>query len=318
MSERTRKIRKPFERAAVHIAMAVIPRLPRKGVLLLAESGGRMGYWFDSRSRRVGRANLDVAFGERKTAAEKKRILKDSFVTIARTLIDTFWFAYKSAQRLERYTEIDGSMEAFFQSKAQICITAHFGNWEILGQTTALKGFPIHSIATPIKNETVNKYFIRARETTGQKIIPRRGALRQLLKVLRNQGKVAFLADQNTSEKDGGIWINCFGLPAPVTSAPAMLAGRTQTEVLLGFSRPISGGRYRVYVTDRFDPPADVSKDSIRELTERINEATEREIMRHPQYWLWMYKRWKTKKPGHETAGYPWYSDPVRAESPMG
>lgn len=303
-----RQIRAPFERGAVHVAMAVIPRLSRRGVLLLAETGGRLGCRLDRRGRRIGLANLDAVFGRSKTPAEKKKILQASFVTMARTILDTFWFARDSARRLERYTEIDESMQAFFQNKAQICMTAHFGNWEILGQTTALRGFPIHSIATPVKNKTVDKYFIRAREATGQKIIPRAGALRKLLKVLRDGGKTAFLADQNTKEEDGGIWIDCFGLPAPVTSAPAMLSGRTQTEVLLGFGRPLPGGNYRVYVTDRFEPPETVSKETIRTLTEQINAATEQEILRHPENWLWMYKRWKKKKPGSETAGYPFYS----------
>jgi KDO2-lipid IV(A) lauroyltransferase len=308
MAKLHRKIRTPFEAGAVHAALALIPRLPRRGVLLLAESGGRIGCLLDRRGRRVGLANLDAVFGESKTAAEKKKILRASFVTMARTILDTFWFARDSARRLERYTEIDESMQAFFQNKAQICMTAHFGNWEILGQTTALKGFPIHSIASPVKNKTVDKYFIRAREATGQKIIPRTGALRKLIKVLRQGGKTAFLADQNTKEEEGGIWIDCFGLPAPVTSAPAMLSARTGTEVLLGFGRPLPDGSYRVYVTERFAPPETVSEETIRTLTEQINAATEREILRHPEHWLWMYKRWKKKKPGREAAGYPFYT----------
>lgn len=303
-----RQIRAPFERAAVHVALTIIPRLPRPAILALAKTGGRIGYTFDRRGRRVGRANLETVFGDSKTGTEKRRILKASFTTMARTILDTFWFAHDSASRLGQFTEIDDSMQAFFQPKAQICMTAHFGSWEILGQTTALKGFPIHSIATPVKNKTANKYFIRAREATGQKIVPRPGALRKLLKILRDGGKTAFLADQNTKEEDGGIWIDCFGLPAPVTSAPAMLSARTQTEVLLGFGQPVAGGKYRVYVTNRFEPPETVSEETIRELTEQINQATEQEILRHPEHWLWMYKRWKYKKPGSDATGYPWYT----------
>ncbi|HKL20761.1 MAG TPA: hypothetical protein VJ904_03080, partial [Tichowtungia sp.] len=159
MSKRTRKLRQPFERAAVHAAMTVIPRLPRRAVLCLAEAGGQLGYWFDSRSRRIGLANLDVAFGDNKTANEKKQILKASFGTMVRTLIDTFWFAHRSPERLETYVEIDESARVFFEDRAQICITAHFGNWEIIGQMSGLMGLPLSSIATPVKNEAVNKHF---------------------------------------------------------------------------------------------------------------------------------------------------------------
>lgn len=312
MSKRTRKIRRPFENAAIHVAMALLPRLPRRAVLALAALGGQAGYLFDARSRRTGLENLNVVFGSTQTDAEKKRILKSAFTTMARTLLDTFWFSHRSTQRIEKYVEIGPDMEPFLQHKAQICITAHFGNWEILGQSTAIKGFPIDSIATPLQNKTVDTYFIRARESTGQKIIPRSGALRKLIQTLRHNGKCAFLADQNTNEKDGGIWINCFGLPAPVTSAPAMLSARTQTDVLLGFGLPLPGGRYRLYVAKHFPPPPDTSKESIRTLTEQINQATEEEILHHPQYWLWMYKRWKSKQVGDTTAAYPSYTTKAR------
>ncbi len=315
MAKFYRKIRAPLESGAIHLAMALTPRLPRCGVLGLANLGGFLGYHFDRRGRRVGEANLDVVFGNTKTRAEKKRILKISFVTMARTLIDTFWFAHHPAKRLEKYVQIDESSEVFFEDKAHICITAHFGNWEIIGQMSGLKGRPLSSIATPVKNETVNKHFIRAREATGQKIIPRDGALRKLIKVLREGGKTAFLSDQNTAEAEGGIWIDCFGLSAQVTAAPAALSGRTKTEILIGFSRPLTRGRYRVYAAASFPPPEEVNAETVRTLTEQINAVTEAEIRKYPECWLWMYKRWKTKKPGEESAGYPFYSRPPKAAS---
>ncbi len=307
-----RKIRAPFERGGVHFAMALIPRLPRWGVLGLANLGGWLGFHFDRRGRQIGLANLDVVFGESKSPVEKKQILKTSFVTMSRTLLDTFWFAHKPAERLEKYVDIDESSQVFFEPKAHICITAHFGNWEIIGQMSGLKDRPLSSIATPIKNETVNKHFIRAREATGQRIIPREGALRKLIKVLREGGKTAFLSDQNTTEAEGGIWIDCFGLPAQVTAAPAALSGRTKAEILVGFCIPQPGGRYRVYAADNFPPPETVNEETVRELTEKINATTEREILQHPQCWLWMYKRWKKIKPGEESAGYPFYAKVAR------
>ncbi len=307
-----RKIRAPFERGGVHFAMALIPRLPRWGVLGLANLGGWLGFHFDRRGRQIGLANLDVVFGESKSPVEKKQILKTSFVTMSRTLLDTFWFAHKPAERLEKYVDIDESSQVFFEPKAHICITAHFGNWEIIGQMSGLKDRPLSSIATPIKNETVNKHFIRAREATGQRIIPREGALRKLIRVLREGGKTAFLSDQNTTEAEGGIWIDCFGLPAQVTAAPAALSGRTKAEILVGFCIPQPGGRYRVYAADNFPPPETVNEETVRELTEKINATTEREILQHPQCWLWMYKRWKKIKPGEESAGYPFYAKVAR------
>ena len=68
-----------------------------------------------------------------------------------------------------------------------------------------------------IKNEAVNRLFIELRERTGQTIIPQQGALRTLIARFRNNGKAAFVLDQNTSELEGGIRINFLGLPMLVS-----------------------------------------------------------------------------------------------------
>ena len=54
------------------------------------------------------------------------------------------------------------------------------------------------------------------------------------------------MLDQNTSEREGGIVVDFLGLPMPVSSAPAALAYRTGTTIMLGFCLPEPGGRYLV------------------------------------------------------------------------
>ena len=191
MSKIYRKYRRPFETAAFRFGLAVVPRLPRRAVLCLAWLGGRLGFLFDRKGRAIGLANLDVAFAGTKTPAEKKSILRASYITMTRTFLDVIWFGNRSEERLTRYVELDRSVQQFLCPKNQICITAHFGNWEAIGLMMAIRGFPLHSIAMPVKNPEVNRLLIARREVTGQKIIPRAGALRKLLGVLRGGGKTA-------------------------------------------------------------------------------------------------------------------------------
>jgi lauroyl/myristoyl acyltransferase len=311
MSPLYRHLRRPFETAAFRLALATVARLPRRAVLGLAWLGGSLGFCFDRRGRAVGLANLELAFGPAKTAAEKRAILKAAYITMARTFLDVIWFGTRSAERLSRYVEPDPTLQPLLCNKNQICITAHFGNWETVGQMMALHRFPLHSIAMPVKNPAVDRMLIARREVTGQKIIPRQGALRKLLGVLRDQGKAAFLVDQNTSEKHGGIWVNYFGLPVPVTPAPAALAARTGSELFVGFCAPQPGGRYRVYVTDRFLPPAPGDEAAVHALTQQVLTAIENEVRRHPEHWLWMYKRWKKIRPGTAPDRYPFYAKPA-------
>lgn len=308
MSKIEKRIRRrPFEVTAFRIALALLPRLPRRGILFLAWLAGNLGFLADSRGRRIGRANLNVAFGDTKSAVEKRAILRAAYITMSRTLLDVIWFSTHSERRLRKYVELDASAEPFLRPKNQICITAHFGNWEIIGQMTALHGFPLHSIAMPVKNPEVNRMLIERREITGQTIIPREGALRKLLGILRSGGKTAFLVDQNTPERQGGIWVDYFGLPVPVTSAPAALAVKTGSEIVIGFCAPLRGGHYRAYATEIIQPPGSGGEERTGELTQRILSAIEAEVRRRPKHWLWMYKRWKTIKPGDDPTRYPHY-----------
>ena len=308
MKKAYRTARRPFETALFRAGLAVIPRLPRRVITGLAYLGGNLGFLFDRRGRQIGLANLTVAFGDTKTPAEKRSILRASYITMTRTFFDVIWFGSRSKERLTRYVELDSSMQPLLCQKNQICITAHFGNWEVVGQMMALHGFPFHSIAMPVKNPEVNRLLIARREVTGQKIIPREGALRKLLGVLRNNGKTAFLVDQNTKENEGGIWVDYFGLPVPVTPAPAALAAKTGSEIFIGFCAPQRGGRYRVYVTETIQPPENADEGTTRALTRQILSAIEREVSRHPEHWLWMYKRWKKTNRAADPERYPFYA----------
>ncbi|MGE4489462.1 MAG: lysophospholipid acyltransferase family protein [Kiritimatiellales bacterium] len=301
--------RRPFETAAFRVGLFLIPRLPRCAVLGLAQLGGRLGYRLDRTGRRIGEANLNIAFGDSKTAREKKRILKTAYITMARTFLDVIWFGTNSAKRLAEYVEADRSIEPLFCSKNQICITAHFGSWEVIGQMMAQRGFSLHSIAMPVKNPEVDRLLIRRREVTGQKIVPLKGALKTLLGVLRSGGKAAFLVDQNTPEERGGIWADYFGLPVPVTPAPASLAAKTGSEIFIGFCAPQPRGHYRVYITQALPVPENSDRKTVQTLTQQTLMAIEREVRMHPEHWLWMYKRWKTIRDPKDATRYPFYAD---------
>ncbi|MFA5689692.1 MAG: lysophospholipid acyltransferase family protein [Kiritimatiellales bacterium] len=288
--------------------LKLIRLLPRRAILALAWTGGNIGVLLDRRGRKIGLANLDVAFGDSKTTQEKKQILRQSFVTFVRTTLDVFWFGNRPG-KLRRYVELDDSMQILFQEKNQICITAHFGNWEVVGQSMAMKGFPFSSIAMPLKNPAVDRILVEQREITGQKIIQREGALRKLLGVLRAGGKTAFLVDQNTEVKDGGIWVTYFGLPVLSTPAPAALAAKTGSELITGFCIPLPRGKYRVYVADVRPAPENSDSATIQNITQKILTVIENEVRKAPHHWLWAYKRWKTVLRPEDLPHYPFYAE---------
>jgi KDO2-lipid IV(A) lauroyltransferase len=313
LKQTRRKIRRPFETGGFLLLKALIPLLPRSMVVALSRLAGRLAMIFTRDTKRIGMKNIDAVFGDSKCRLEKKRILTTSFATFSLTMLDIFWFSRNSEIRILKYVEFEDSplKNSFFEAKPVICITAHMGSWEIMGQTCALMGVDMASIAATVKNEVIDLILIAQRERTGQTIIPQKGALKTLIARFRKNGKAAFVLDQNTSVKDGGIEVDFLGLPMPVSSAPAALAYRTGTEIMLGFCLPEAGGRYRIRITQSITPPP-FSKDAdpeviARQLTQTIQDGISAEIRQHPQFWLWSYKHWRRVAGKRYPDNYPYY-----------
>jgi KDO2-lipid IV(A) lauroyltransferase len=308
-----RTLRRPLETGGFLIIKSIIPLLPRSMVTGLARAAGHLALALPLREKTIGMKNIDAVFGDSKSPAEKRTILRTSFTTFTQTMLDVLWFSKTPKKRIPQFVAVEEGplKDSFFENKPALCITAHMGSWEIMGQACALLGVDMASIAAPIKNPAINRLLIEQREHTGQTIIPRKGALKTLISRFRKNGKAAFVLDQNTPEKRGGIVVNFLGLPMPVSSAPAALAYRTGTEIMIGFCLPEAGGRYRIRITKSIPPPpfdkqADADK-IIHQLTQQILNEISEEIRNHPQFWLWSYKHWRRNKGQTYPENYPHY-----------
>lgn len=226
-------------------------------------------------------------------------------------MADIFWFSKWTQKRIRKYQEFIPETGPYFENRAQVIITAHSGNWELIGLESGLRGLDVASVAAITKNAAVDLHLNTLRQQTGQTIIPREGALRTLINRFRNNGKAAFVLDQNTAEKQGGIWLDFLGMPTPVSSAPAHLAYRTGTEIIFAFSQPIGGGKYQACTGPVIQPPIyDKQQDQdaiVKALTQQIVDVISEQIRAHPEHWLWSYKHWRTVAPGTDHASYPAY-----------
>jgi lauroyl/myristoyl acyltransferase len=310
-------VRARLEILLTRLGLLLIPCLPRRAVLGLARAAGWCAFVCAVHLRRVGYANLDLAFGESLSPARKRAILCGAFRSFALVVLDTLWLSRDTRRRVEALVRFDEGFRDLFVRRAQICVTCHMGNWEALGLAFGVRGFPLASVAAPLANPAVDAMFNRMREATGQVVIPVRGALRSLVRTLREVGKVALLLDQNTKPSEGGVFVDFFGLPVPVASTAAALALRTGAEVYVGACIPMPDGTYRAPAPRLIPPPVDGAErgDSERAMTAAIAKGIEDLVRAHPEHWLWMYKRWKHVPPGGDRARFPFYAKPPPAIS---
>ena len=310
--KKEKKLRLLGECALAGLAWAMVPLFPRACVVGLARFLGNVGFRLSRRDRRVAMANLDLAFGAALSRAEKEAIACAAFQTFTLVLLDLFCFGRRKRKRIEAHVKFDPSFDHYLKTAPVIAVTAHFGNWEIMGQAAAVHGEPPVSVAAPLPNRFVDRMLTRLREGTGQEISAQAGAVRSLMKALRAGGRTALLMDQNTLPRDGGEFVDLFGRPVPISKAAAGLASHTGAPVVFTYCVADADGTYTAHAL----PPVHArgERGAGRDLTQTIAQMLESVVRKHPGQWLWMYKRWKYIPQNETPDRYPFYARRLEAE----
>ncbi len=317
-----KRLRFVVERIVFAGVAAVVPRLSRRGVRWLARALGT-GFWaVSARSRQIARANLALAFGDAFTAADQNRIGRDSCRQFCATMLSLLWLPARNHQRFDELWEVDAAewarlRELRARGQGIIFVIPHLGDWEALGLLTGRAGLPTTVVMEMPANPAVGERIRQLRASTGNTVIPQRGAAPKLLRALRRGGAIALLIDLNADPRTGGVWVEFFGKPVYNNAAAAWLALRSGATLVLATGRPARDtGKLRATFTPLPDVPrtgndaADVqalSQFCLRRCEEVIREA--------PGMWMWTYKRWKYHPPG-QPAGYPFYTRPFVGAMP--
>jgi len=271
---------------------------------LASDMGGRLGriaYFGDARHRHVTLKNLQRAFPD-KDIRSITLIAKKAFENLGRSAGEFIYIATRRPKGLlptlyewvtiEGRTNLDKAAE---RGKGVIYLTAHFGNWELLGLSLGANGYPLNIIVRPLDNQRIDNLLTSFRGLTGGRVIPKKGALKKVLKRLRNGEGLGILIDQNTS-RDEGVFVDFFGTPAATNKGLALMSMKTDTPVLPIFL--IREGKYRHRLVYGQEIPIHKSGDAERDVvlnTGNFTRVVESYIRRYPEQWFWMHQRWKTR-----------------------
>jgi KDO2-lipid IV(A) lauroyltransferase len=289
-----------FARALLAGALSLSPAR----ALALARGAADLLYRLDRRHRERALANLAMVFPEMPESA-RRAIARSSFRSFACTVVESLFLPrLGSGPSLRRHFEFHLDPEAAKaarRGKGGVFATAHIGNWEWTGTASRLFGFPVVSVARPLANPYLTRYMTGIRERMGQRIVMKRGALRELAVALRQGLYLGFLADQSAGRH--GVFAEFFGRPASTPGAPATLALKYDVPLLPVWQRRLPGDfRHEITVEAPLVVPrtGDLKADVLA-LTRAINARVEDWVRREPGQWLWAHRRWKTRPPEEES-----------------
>jgi KDO2-lipid IV(A) lauroyltransferase len=283
------------EYALAWVLVQVMERLPLSLAARVALWTARLLDSLVPKLRRTAERNLSFALPELDTA-QKRKLIDGTFRSVGRLLLALAraprirpdnvgdWISY---QGLEHY------QAAKRAGKGVLVATAHLCNWELSAYTHAWMTEPMHVMVRPLDNPLIDELVERRRVLSGNQLIYKKDAARNVLKALRNNAAVGILIDQNASPAEG-VFVNFFGVEACANAAFAKFAYHSGARVIPGFAFWIEP--HKRYLL-RFYPEIPMSGDLIED-TQRIHSFLETVIRQYPDQWMWIHRRWKTRPDG--------------------
>jgi KDO2-lipid IV(A) lauroyltransferase len=291
-----RTVRNSATYALLRVIIWTLQRASLDRALHWADRGGDLMYLVARSARRLALDHLTLAFGDTLTPAAREKIVRASFRNIIRSFIEVVKFDAIRLQ-LDTYVDVEGwehAEAAWRQQQGAIVVTGHVGNWELLAAYFGLKGFPIAAVARRVYDPRINDLIVGFRGENGVQTILRESpsASREILSVLRRNGVLAMLIDQDT--RAPSVSVPFFGRQARTPAAAAALALRRDVPVIAAFAQRRPGGGHRLIVMPqlRIEPTGDRKRD-ILELTRLFSRVIEDRIRANPVEWVWWHRRWR-------------------------
>ncbi len=245
------------------------------------------------RLRRTALKNLEMA-----GFAGRERITTGVFDSIARLVVSFARFPQISRDNVHewiRYEGLENFQQAHALGKGVLVATGHFGNWELSAFAHAYLVSPMQIVVRPIDNPRIDALVESRRELSGNRAIAKKDAARGILRALAAGEAVGVLIDQNTTP-DQGVFIEFFGIKACAGSAFVKLAHHSGAAVVPGYALwSDKEGRYILHFEPALEMSGDVGQD-----TQQVHARLETAIRKHPDQWLWIHRRWKTRPPGEK------------------
>lgn len=265
--------------------------------------------------RDVALTNLDIAYGDSKTRAEKLAIYKGSMLNFGRHILNYARAARMDEEFRRTRFEIEGDGEArihevMARGKGLLIVGGHLGEWELALGQVGLLGYPVWMIAKRPKNPVVDRFIIDARLAINLGTFEGTGTMEQILAAIRRGEAVTMAVDQNTRERRG-VYVDFLGRTACTVRSSSFVQRETGAPILTGMGYRYAPGRYRLIVgeevewVDHEDP-----EQALILNTRRHAEAVEKLIYAYPTTWLWIHRRYKHQPAGTES---PYPDDVKRA-----
>lgn len=244
---------------------------------------------------RMAQANIRECLGV--DADRARQIAEDSLHRFGRMIVEVLRFPLLTPDNIGSKVSVEGleHLEAAYrEGKGVIMCTGHYGNWELLGATVALHGYPLLSITRKQNNGQMDIFINEYRQLVGQKVAYNRGGhgLLAISRMLKEKHLIGVLYDQDTN--DDGVITELFGKKSVIPMGAAVLSRLYGSPILPIFMHNNADETCTAKIYPPLYTPKTQNKaQDLETVTKELVAVLEREIREDPAMWFWVHDRWK-------------------------
>ncbi len=272
----------------------ILPKSLQRGLVLAL---AKVAFFLDKKHKKIIRANLDLAIKDKISQETYDSVLNYCHKNLALVLLQVLQSSRLSVNDLEKSVCFENRHyidDAIKEGRKVIIISAHYGNWELGATAVGALIHPVTAIHKKMNNRYFDDYLMKSRTKFNMDMVEKKGAIRHLVKALKNDQVITMMVDQNVNPHDG-IYIDFLGAKATQTAAPAFLARKFDALIIPIL---IHTSPEKEHVVTFFEPivtpKTDNEKRDILESTQAQADIISAAIIRYPEPWFWCHKRWKS------------------------
>lgn len=274
--------------------MRLISLLPWRVQQALGTALGRLLYRLGGPRREVTRRNIALCFPEL-DADRREQLVRDTFVANAKGYVECTVGWWRSARPYAQRMVVHGGDEVrrtLASGRGVLLLGAHFSILDFALPLVATVA-PVAYMYRPNDNPVLDAVIEARRRRFADRAFTK-FQLREMIEYLRGGGMCWYACDQDMGRRYS-VFAPLFGVPAATLTTPGWLARESGARVMFLSQFRLGDGVYELRFADM---PEEFPSDDEVENARMINRMLEQEIRRHPEQYLWLHRRFKTRPPG--------------------
>ncbi len=286
-----------FGRIVLKTVYFLVGIMPVKFIYPLGNWIGTMGYWLSRRYRKIALESLEIAFGKELTLSQRRRLAKESFRNMVKGSLEAMAYLYNGMKDKITIEGKEYLNETLAKGKGAIGLTAHFGNFPLLGARLAQEGYKVNFCIRKMRDEKLEDYFQHKRDQLRIGSIlsqPHKECVKACFDRLSKNQLLLLPMDQNFGK--GGVFVDFFGKEAATPTGPVVFSLRTGAEILPIFIVRQKDETHKIYINPPI--PLEIKADHNQTVlfnTAKLTKVIESYVRRYPSQWSWIHRRWKDR-----------------------